>query len=88
MLAKYFTCNTKQKTDLEPSQDNKSAGEESRGTRKELEQEKNQGHDKWKLTEFIVCYTDEYATGTTDVLNKTISQEVPWSLLINRCTLG
>ena len=88
MFAKYFTCNTKQKADLEPSQDNKSTGEESRGTRKELEQEKNQGHDKWKLTEFIVCYTDEYATGTTDVLNKTISQEVPWSLLINRCILG
>ena len=88
MFAKYFTCNTKQKADLEPRQDNKSAGEESRGTREELEQEKNQGHHKWKLTEFIVCYTDEYATGTTDVLNKTISQEVPWSLLINRCTLG
>ena len=46
MFAKYFTCNTKQKTDLEPSQDNKSAGEELRGTREELEQQKNQGPDK------------------------------------------
>ena len=41
-------------------------------------QEKSQeGPEKRKLTEIIVCYSDEYATDITDILNKTISQEVP-----------
>ena len=31
MLTKYFTCNTKQKTDHKASQDKKSAREELRG---------------------------------------------------------
>ena len=31
----------------------------------------------WKLTEIIVCYSDEYATNIKDILNKIISQEVP-----------
>ena len=69
-------CNTKQKTDRRASQDNESA------------KEKSQGPEKWKLTEIIVCNKAEYATDNiTDNLNKTISQEVPWTLLINRCTL-
>ena len=70
MFTKYFTCSTKQKTDREASQDNSSA-------REELEKWKS---EKWKLTEIIVCYSDEYATDITDVmdvLNKTMSQEVP-----------
>ena len=46
------------------SQDNKSA-------RKKL------GPEKWKITEIIVCYSDEYATDITDILNKTILQEIP-----------
>ena len=44
MLTKYFTCNTKQKTDREASQGNKSARKE--------------GLEKWELTEMIVCYSD------------------------------
>ena len=31
----------------------------------------------WKLTEIIVCYSDEDPTDITDILNKTILQEVP-----------
>ena len=31
----------------------------------------------WKLTGIIVCDSDEYATGITDILNKTIQLEVP-----------
>ena len=40
-------------------------------------QEKNQESEKWKLTEITVCYSEECATDITDILNKTISQEVP-----------
>ena len=29
-------------------------------------QEKSQGPEKWKFTEIIVCYRDEYATDITD----------------------
>ena len=47
------------------------ATQDSKSTREEL------GPEKWKITEIIVCYSDEYATDITDVLNKTISQEVP-----------
>ena len=50
MFTKYFTCNTKQKTDREKGQDNQSA-----------------------RVQIIVCYSDEYATDITDILNKTIS---------------
>ena len=64
MFTKYFACNVQQKTDCKTSQDNKSAGEELRTK-------------KWKLTEIIVCYSDEYATNITDILYKTISREVP-----------
>ena len=40
-------------------------------------QEKS-GPEKWKLTEKSVCYSDEYATGITDIKKKTpITQEVP-----------
>ena len=38
-------------------------------------QEKNSQPEKWKLTEIIVCYNNEYATDITHILNKTISQE-------------
>ena len=62
MFTKHFTCKTKQKTDHEASQDNKSAREEL-------------GLEKWKLTEIIVCCSDKYATDIMDILNKTISQE-------------
>ena len=34
------------------------------------------------------CYSDEYATDIKDIVNKTILQEVTWSLLINDCSLG
>ena len=54
----------KQKRDSEASQDDKSAREEL-------------GPEKWKLAKIIVCYSDEYATDITDILNKTISQEAP-----------
>ena len=40
-------------------------------------QEKSQEPEKWKLTEITVCYSEEYATDITDILNKTISQELP-----------
>ena len=40
-------------------------------------EEKSQGPEKWKLTEIIVSFSDEYATDITDILNKTILQEVP-----------
>ena len=63
MFTKYFTCNTKQKTDRGASQDIKSAREELGGWKVEID---------WNN-----CYTDEYATDITDILNKTISQEVP-----------
>ena len=74
MFTKYFTCNTKQKTNREVSQDNE-------GAREEL------GAWKVEITEIIVYYSHEYAIDITDNLNKTISQEVPSPLLINRCTL-
>ena len=32
-------------------------------------QRRSQGPEKWKLTEIIVCYTNEYATDITDILN-------------------
>ena len=32
-------------------------------------QEKS-GPEKWKLTEISVCYSDEYATGITDIKKK------------------
>ena len=64
MFTKYFTSKTKQKTDHEASQDNKSAREEL-------------GPENWKLAEIIVWYSDEYATDITDILSKTISDEVP-----------
>ena len=64
MFTKYLICNTKQKTDREASQDNKSA-------------RKKFGPEKWKITEIIFCYSDEYATDITDILNKTILQEIP-----------
>ena len=63
MFTKYFTCNTKQKTVREASQQ-----ECKRRVR---------GPEKGKFTEIIVYYSDEYATDITDILNKTISQEVP-----------
>ena len=53
----------------------------TRVTREELEA------SKWKLTETIVYYSNEYATDITDIVSKTNSQEVPYPLLINRCTL-
>ena len=35
-------------------------------------------NEKWKFTEIIVCYSDEYATDIiTDILNKAILQRVP-----------
>ena len=40
-------------------------------------QEKSSGPEKWKLTEIIVSYSDEYATDVTDILKRTISQKVP-----------
>ena len=43
--------------------------------------------EKWKLTEMIVCYSDEYATDITDNLNnlnKTILQEVPYIASLNQ----
>ena len=40
-------------------------------------QEKSQGPEKTNLTEIIVCYSDEYGKYITDILNKTILQEVP-----------
>ena len=73
MFTKYFKGNTKQITDREASQD-KSATDEL-------------GAYQWKLTEIIVCYSDEYATDITDILNKTISQEIPQPLLTNRFNL-
>ena len=62
MFTKYFTCNTKQKTVRETSQNNESV-------RKELA--------AWKM-EIIWnnCFLQRYATDITDILNKTISQEV------------
>ena len=64
MFTKYFKCNTKQKTDREASQDNKSARE---------------GLGAWKveINWNIVFYSDEYAADITNILNKTISQEMP-----------
>ena len=35
-------------------------------------QGKNQGHEKWKLSETIVCYSNEYVTDIMDILTKTI----------------
>ena len=63
MFTKYFICNTIQKTDREANQDKKSAREEL-------------GAWKVEKTEIIVCYSDEYATDITDILNKTISLEI------------
>ena len=40
-------------------------------------QEKSYQPEKWKLTETVVCYSNEYATDIMDILNNTISQEVP-----------
>ena len=37
----------------------------------------DQRNEKWKFTEIIVYYSDEYATDITDILNKTILQRVP-----------
>ena len=48
----------------------------AREAREELEEEKNWGPEKWKLTEINVCYSDKYATEITNILNKTILQEV------------
>ena len=62
MFAKYFTCYAKQKTDREARQDNKSAREES---------------GAWKVEINLNNCSDEYATDITDILNKTISKEVP-----------
>ena len=36
----------------------------------------DQRNEKWKFTEIIVYYSDEYATDITDILNKTILQRV------------
>ena len=63
MFTKYFTCNTKQKTDHEASQDNKS-------TREEL------GDWKGEINWNKMFYGSEHATNFTDILNKTL-QEVP-----------
>ena len=63
--------------------------ETQRRDRKAIQdQKKCQGPEKWKLTEIIICYSDEYGTDITDILSKTTSQEVSQPLLINRCTLG
>ena len=35
------------------------------------------GCEKWKLNEIIICYSNEYATHITDILNKIFSEEVP-----------
>ena len=35
------------------------------------------GQDKSARVQIIICYSDEYATDITDILNKTISQEAP-----------
>ena len=43
---------------------------------KSREQEKSWEPEKWGLTNIIVCYSDECATDITDILNKTISEEV------------
>ena len=49
----------------------------------------SQGPEKWKLTEIIVCYSDEQAKDITDIFNKTTLQNVPQPLIANRCfTLG
>ena len=54
----------KHKTYYEASQDNKSAREELGAWKGEI---------NWNNC----CYSDKYATDITDILNKTISQEVP-----------
>ena len=49
----------------------------------------SQGPEKWKLTEIVVCFSDEYATDITNIFNKTTLQKVPQPLIANRCfTLG
>ena len=63
MITKYFTCDTKQKTDRETSQDSESAAKELGAWKVEI---------NWNN-----CYSDQHATDMTDILNKTISQEVP-----------
>ena len=59
MFTKYFTCNTKQKTVRETSQNNESVREELAAWKVEI---------NWNN-----CFLQRYAT---DILNKTISQEV------------
>ena len=63
MFTKYFTCNTNRK-------------KIARLVKITIVQEKSSRPEKWKLNEIIVCYSDEYATNITDILNKTISQKV------------
>ena len=53
----------KQKADRQASQDNKSVREEL---------------GAWKIEiNWNNCYSDQFATDITDILNKTILQEVP-----------
>ena len=77
MFTKYFTCNTKQKIDREASQDNEIAREELGAWKVEI---------NWNNC--LLQWWYRYGTDITDILNKTILQEVPEPLLINHCTLG
>ena len=58
-------------TDISPARSSRFHGKTS--VKITRVQEKSYGPEKWKLTEIIICYSNEYATDITDILNKIIS---------------
>ena len=79
MFAKYFTCNSKQKTDHETSQDNESAREELGAWKEEI---------NWNncLLEWWICYRyyeysqqNHFAGSTIACLNQSLHFRLMWN---------